>query len=222
MITTSRTFSIGWAHFQIAGGLRTLLYLAIGYVAVATALLGVLFYNETPTAGMYIGLYIMVLSIEAFVLVLFGSMRVGQTIRLDVSTNMIESHRLMPVESWRAVLGYLGGATAHVLGITVLNVMLLAGLAVMRKMRFEDFVITQAVLALFALFVWTLAAMGAMALKQVMPLMILGVLGASVASGILREIGLLPGLSLLASPFLGESIFSVTGGGVNLRRQYPW
>lgn len=221
MIFTSRNYSIGRAHFQIAGGIKTMLLLAGAYIAAVSTVLGLFVYNEVPGRG-YRALATLVMVIEAFVLVVIGSVRVGGCMRSDVMTHMIDSHRLMPVESWRAVAGYLFGTTMHVQMITVMNALFLAGLLSFTSLGFSDFVINQLVLAIFALFVWSFTAMGSLMVRQILPVIVLAFIFGGIFSIALREYAILPGLSVLSSPFLGETIFSMMGGGrFTMRESYP-
>jgi hypothetical protein len=220
MIFTSRNYAIGRAHFQIAGGMRTMLILAIAYVGAVATVLGLFVYNQAPPRA-YEALAALVMVIEAFVLVVIGSVRIGGCLRVDLLTQMIDSHRLMPVESWRAIAGYLFGTTIHVQLVTVLNVLFLAGLRAYTGLPFPDFVLNQLVLAIFALFVWTFAAMGSLMVRQIVPVMVLGFIFGGIFSISLREFAILPGLSVLASPFLGETIFSLSRGAVSFREAYP-
>jgi hypothetical protein len=220
MIFTSRNYSIGRAHFQIAGGMKTLLLLAATYIAAVSTVLGLFVYNEVPGRG-YRALATLVMVIEAFVLVVIGSVRVGGCMRSDVMTHMIDSHRLMPVESWRAVAGYLFGTTMHVQMITVMNALFLAGLLSYTSLGFNEFVINQLVLAIFALFVWSFTAMGSLMVRQIMPVIVLAFVFGGIFSIALREYAILPGLSVLSSPFLGETIFSMMGGRFTMRETYP-
>ena len=64
-----------------------------------------------------------------------GAVRIAGCIRMDMSTNMLESHRQMPVSASRAMLGYLFGTTVHVFAVVLLNVIVLAILELDRAVR---------------------------------------------------------------------------------------
>ena len=57
--------------------------------------------------------------------------------------------------------------------------------------------------------------------RQAMPLMVMAFFFGSFASIMLRGFGILPGASLLAAPFLGETIFSLSHGAMDMRYAYP-
>lgn len=223
MLFTSRNYAIGRAHYQIAGGTRVLVVLGLGFVALTWSLMGLVAYNTSwPLPSREAAMvYTFVLVMQSILLVGVGSMRLAGCIRLDAITNMLESHRLMPVESWRATLGYLFGTTSHVLVLTCVNVVTLAIVGNMAVISFSDVVLNQAVLWAFALFIWIFSAMGALMFKQMMPLIVMGCIFGTMSSMILRNVAILPGMSVLSSPFLGETIFSLTGGGMNFRQAYP-
>ncbi len=214
MLFSSRNHAIGMAHYQIAGGLKSLLFLLGGYLAIIGLVIGMLVYNQPrvdiPQAVMAMATLLLVL--EGFGLVMMGAVRVAGCIRTDIMTNMIESHRQMPISAARALLGYLFGTTIHIVAVIALNVMVLALLVGLANVGFEAFVLSQIVLAAFALFVWTFAAMGSFMFRQAMPLMVLVFIFSGCGSTLLRGWGLLPGVSLLAAPFLGETIFTFARG----------
>src|SRR4051812_19078536 len=120
---TSRSYAIGMAHFQVAGGLKILALLAGAYALGASLLVGLVAYSSgwpiDPRVAT--GLMTFVLVMEALIFVGIGALRVGGCIRADTASNMIESHRLMPIASWRAVAGYLLGTTLQTMVVTLLN-----------------------------------------------------------------------------------------------------
>lgn len=223
MLFSSRNYAIGMAHYQIAGGVRTLIFLLIAYVALAATIIGFAVYNADPGAlpRVLVPVATLFLVLEAFGLVTLGSIRVAACIRTDMQTNMIESHRQMPVPAWRAMMGYLFGSTVQLLAVGALNVPVMAGLQKGAGFTMDNFVLGQMVLAAFAVFVWALSAMGSLMFKQAMPLMVLVFVFGSCSSMALRSFGILPGASLLAAPFLGETIFDLSHGLVNVRSAYP-
>jgi hypothetical protein len=219
---TSRSYAIGMAHFQVSGGFKTLLILLAAYVVGAGLLVGLISYGEgwPLPPRLAAALMTFALVIESLVLVGVGALRVGSCIRLDANGGMLESHRLMPISSGRAILGYLFGTTFQVMVIAAVTLVLLSILGGMCGAAFGDVVMSQIVLAFFALFTWSFAAMGSLMVRQMMPLMIMGFIFGSAGSAFLRETGVLPGVSVLSSPFLGETIFALSRGALSLRGAY--
>jgi hypothetical protein len=223
MLFSSRNYAIGMAHYQIAGGLKSLLLLLGGYLLVAAAIIGMMLYNADPAdlPRMLLVLATLFLAMEGFGLVVMGAVRVAACIRMDFTSNMIESHRQMPISAARAMLGYYFGATVHIVAICALHVIVLAILESFAGVGFQTFVTAQLVLAAFALFAWTTAAMGSLMYRQAMPIIVLVCVFGSCSSMFLRGWGLLPGVSLLAAPFLGETIFTLAGGRISMHAAYP-
>jgi hypothetical protein len=223
MIFSSRSYAIGMAHHWMAGGMRTMGLLLGGYVLVMGTILGLIFYNVPAGARPDVmrGLFTFLFVVEAFLLVVIGSLRIGGCIRMDLASNMIESHRQMPLHASRAVLGYLFGTMSHIFAVVLLNGVVMAGLAAGADVKFQDFIMSQVVLAFFAMLTWSFAAMGALMFRQALPLLVMGLIFGSIAAMFLRRFGILPGASVLASPFLGETIFNLSGGRFSLRAAYP-
>jgi hypothetical protein len=112
--------AIGWVHFRMRGGARMLLVTTIGYAAVIVAAIGLFLAADAggvggPAQVMY-GWSVGLLVIQTAVLLLYGGSRIGASIRSDLTTRMIESHRLMPVGRVPAVLSYLLGVAGRVWG----------------------------------------------------------------------------------------------------------
>jgi hypothetical protein len=222
MFFTSRNYAIGLAHYQMAGGLKSLLFLLSAFLVIAAAVIGLILYNSEPISvpRSLEGLATLCLVLEAFGLVVMGAMRLANCIRVDIMSNMIESHRLMPISAPRALLGYLFGCNVHVLAVVLLDVGVLAALEIASHFDLQSFVLSQIVLFSFALFIWTFSAMGAMMTRQAMPLMALVFIVSGIGSVILQGWGILPGVSILAAPFLGETIFNL-GHGISMHAAYP-
>ena len=149
MIGSSRSYAIGMAHFQIAGGFKSLIIVITVYLAIFFGGLGLYLYADrlsTFPSGLSSVLVSLLLAFEAFVLIIVGSFRVASAIRMDISTRMIESHRLMPVPSWRAVMGYLLGATTHVVAFALTNVLLAYLMAGWTHTPLTDLTLNQAMI----------------------------------------------------------------------------
>jgi hypothetical protein len=67
---------------------------------------------------------------------------------------------------------------------------------------------------------WSFAAMVTLMFRQAMPLMVFGFVLGTIGAMVLKNFAILPGVSLLASPFLGETIFTLSGGLFNARPAY--
>src|SRR5215203_1688070 len=108
--------AIAWAHFQLRGGLSSvwfcLVYAAavVGFYALARSVDPINFGRASFWVNLLMG-------IQTLALVLFGASRVSAAIRGDVTSRMIESHRLMPTSPVMAIAGYLVGGAAQPLMI---------------------------------------------------------------------------------------------------------
>jgi hypothetical protein len=216
MLCSSRNYAIGMAHYQMAGGHKMLLVLTGGYLAAVAAILGLAIYNSDPADVQKTLATVATLLLvgEAFGLVLVCAARIAGSVRLDLMSNMIESHRQMPISAARVVLGYLFGTTAQLAAVAVLNALVLALLERAAGIPFEHFILAQIVLGAFAVFVWTASAMGSLLHRQALAVMMLLFLFGGVSSAVFHSWGLLPGASLLVAPLLGETIFNLSGGRI--------
>src|SRR4051794_7106594 len=104
--------AIAYAHFRLRGGfkasaiLTVLAMLALGILIIITVRLA----NDGGRT--LFGWATGCLAISAAALLLFGSIRISNSIRQDIQSRMIESHRLMPLPPAHAVAGYISGGAA--------------------------------------------------------------------------------------------------------------
>jgi hypothetical protein len=212
MIGSSRSYAIGMAHYQLAGGLKSLLGVCIAYIVLFFGGLSLYLYADMSRPGFaragvtWVAITVLIV-FETFVLLIFGSNRIAACIRLDLNSKMIESHRLMPVPAWRAVAGYMFGGGAHAIAFAAVNLLLALGLGVFTGTSLSDIVLKQMFLVSFSMLIWSGAAMATFLARHaytiaVVVLILGGCLGAFWAFVIL------PGLAILVSPMFQETIFT--------------
>ncbi|MGN6369578.1 MAG: hypothetical protein ACTHN5_15070 [Phycisphaerae bacterium] len=223
MIGSSRTYAIGMAHFQMGGGWKSLVTVCAAYLVLVLAVVGLVYYAEM-SSGMTRGprgvltdvAVTLVVIMECISLVVFGGFRVAGAIRGDLGSHMIESHRLMPVPNWRAVMGYMFWPTTQTIGFAVLNLVLAYVFAGLTGTDLGKVTMGQATLFAFALLVWSGCAVGTFVARYlVFVALAVAMPGACILYWV--YVGL-PAVSLLTSPLIGQSIFVFTRGvAVN-----PW
>src|SRR5215213_8992387 len=102
--------AIGWGQFQLNGGWRNTLSVPAGYAVILGGLIYLSAAIEPRQATLAYSLWTKgLIAIQFALLVLHGTNRVIGGIRRDVTGQLIESHRLMPVTPLHAVLGYIFG-----------------------------------------------------------------------------------------------------------------
>jgi hypothetical protein len=104
---------IGWAQFRLVGGWKNLILTCLAYAAIFGGLMFGFARAQSlhvNPANMFMAFAELFLGLQVLALLIYGSLRVGMAVRSDVKSGVIESHRLMPVSSPSAVLGYLLGA----------------------------------------------------------------------------------------------------------------
>src|SRR5258705_532378 len=103
--------ALGWGHLQLRGGWKNLAITTGGYSLLIVAVIIVtLRLNPDYAQGILQGWTVGLLGLQMGVLLLFGCMTVGAAVRLDHTSRMIESHRLMPTPATSAIAGYVMGA----------------------------------------------------------------------------------------------------------------
>ncbi|HUO07048.1 MAG TPA: hypothetical protein VM008_01850 [Phycisphaerae bacterium] len=219
MIGSSRTYAIGMAHYEMGGGWRSLVAICGAYLFVVLAAVGMYYYTDMSTGTRHgmtsVGVSILLIA-QSISLVVFGSFRVSGAIRSDLSSHMIESHRLMPVPSWRAITGYLIGPATQTIAFALLNLILIYICAAFTGTDLSRITIGQATLFAFALLVWSAAAVGTFVMRHLVLVLIAAIVPSMCVMYWVYVF--LPALSLLTGPIIGQSIFVFGGSSAG----YEW
>src|SRR5579864_3812639 len=117
--------AIWWAQFRLLGGWKNLLLTVGAYAAILGTTMFTLVRAvrevRSTTFGYFVGL---IVGLQALVLVVYGTLRAAGAVRADVTSRIIESHRLMPLTAGNAVLGYLLGSTIQAMAFFAVNFIL--------------------------------------------------------------------------------------------------
>lgn len=213
MIGSSRSYAVGMAHFQLGGGYLSLAALSVVYTLIFFGSICTYVYMEATSGRMPMrvtfgpGAVSVMFVLQAVNLVIFGALRIAGAVRGDVTSRMIESHRLMPVPSWRAVAGYMLGSTAHVAAFALLTLLFAMGLAMAAGTPLTDVALKQGILLLFTGMVWSLVAMLNLFHRAAFVAATVGGVLAIFSTVAARGFALLPAMGLLTGPLLGNTIF---------------
>jgi len=216
--------ALAWAHFRLRGGWRRSLTIAAVVVLVLGALaIATVRFDPNSNQALW-GWTVGLLGLQAACLVFYIPGRIGTTIKADVQSKMIESHRLMPTPPAHAVAGYILGAATQplVFGGGVFFVGALVSSAA--GIELPRWAFANAVLLVFAMFTWVLSAYTA--------------LGGRIGGGIMGAMimipwfthgfvfALLPGMTVVLSPVIGQSVFDfrtgITPGNMALPAVYAF
>jgi hypothetical protein len=210
--------AIAYAHFQLRGGWKNALITAGIYSFVIIAGMTMATKLDPRGIGWIRGWVGGILGIQSLVLLLFATSRISVAIRSDINNKLIESHRLMPLPAWEAIVGYLMGGSSQALALGAASYVIGAVAAATVGISQDQWFAANFILLTFSIFFWTVAAAGAFTMTRGR-----GGIGWVVGLGftVFSSQGLiallLPGLTLLASPIVGRTIWSLkasTGGGL--------
>jgi len=203
--------AIYWAQMRIRGGWKSALVVSLGYAGVAGFLI-TLFYQLAIYSGdkrrVLGAASSLVLVAQVFLMLVLGGMSVAGSIRRDVTSLQIESHRLMPLSPVQAIAGYIAGATLQVLTLFVVNLLLGAVLILLLDNSIADWLAVNAILLLFSMSIWAAMSMAAF-ISRAMFGLFLGLCGVITFSGGMVLL-LVPGLLAFCSPMQDRTIFQST------------
>lgn len=211
--------AIAWVQFRLRGGWKNALIVGAGYVVLIGMLMFLTVQIEPKEIknimyGWTIGL--MALQCGTLMLVAGSSMRTA--IRKDIDGQLIESHRLMPISGMKAVLGYVLGCSAQSLVVGTANIALGMIATATASLSIADWVIANAVLLFFAFTTWVVLAFLSLVSKNAFGLIVALVIVATFSQGVAFQ--LLPGVSVLLGPMIGQTIFKLTSSGFRWGPEY--
>ncbi|HEY2589048.1 MAG TPA: hypothetical protein VGI81_25115, partial [Tepidisphaeraceae bacterium] len=198
--------AIAWSQFRLLGGWKNILLTSGAYaVVIAAAMFGLAYGLREPPSNTYAGFVLLFYILQCLLLLLYGTARVAQAARSDVRSRIIESHRMMPVAPFGAVLGYWLGASLQAIVLFGINFGLGAVAIAGASLPLQSWAIANAVLLAFGLFVWSIVLFFSFRSG-------LGLWGAVVVMLMIpfsqmQLLDFVPGASVLASPFIGRTIF---------------
>lgn len=208
------TNALAWAHYQLRGGWKNITATAGGYAAVIGILILTTTRLDPRAVGDICAFWTMaLLGLQIGVLVLYGCWSVSSAVRKDLTTKMIESHRLMPVSGTDAMVGYLIGPTSQVMAIALANVLL--GLITVQwaagGLTTINWLKAQFVLVVFAVCAWSVMAF----LPLVFPMGTSLLSGAGFVFVFGKDMlpAVFPGLALLLGPAHQVTVFGIVMTG---------
>lgn len=196
--------AIAYAQYHLRGGARSLCWIFFGTLA-AIAALGAISLGTTNNvqrtahdgANMLLVLQWMTLS-------LFATLRVGASVRQDMTGGMIESHRLTPYSPVSAVLGYAVGSAVPVLALAAAIGLGGVAFTVLAQLPVSFWLVGNITAAGAGLLVWTLVTLLTLMTSNgglVPGLGFLGVPGIGLVM-------IVPALSVLAAPLAAQSVWN--------------
>jgi len=201
---------IAYSQFQIRGGWKNTLSVALLYMLVLGGAIAFTIRLSQPRTGpAWNGWVVGLLVIESGLLLLFGASRVSAAIRRDITLRMMESHQLMPVGGFTAVIGYLIGAGSQAFVLAMATVLLGVVVASQAGISVSHFIFANVALLELTLFTWFVTAFMAFLMKGGFWLM--GGVAFVVLSSNLSLVTILPPLQVIAGLQTVESIFTLRG-----------
>jgi hypothetical protein len=211
--------ALAWAHFRLRGGWTRSLGWSVSLLLVLASVIAMSgYYNQRDLARTMAGWATALLALQGAVLLLYIPGRIASVIRQDINTKIIESHRLMPMPASHAIIGYITGTAMQPLifsaGLFLLGAMTVAGAG----LDVAQWCFSNVILLVFCAFVWVLATWVS--------------LGARIGAGIVAFffavpylgagglLAMLPGLTAILSPIIGNSIFDLRNTSTELPATY--
>lgn len=201
--------ALAWAHFRLRGGWKRSLTFTIGAsIVLAGIIYSGVHFDKRASTTILAGWSTALLSLNAFIMVIYAAGRISAAVRTDIQTKTIESHRLMPTAPMEAIAGYISGAALQPLVLCAAAFLMGVWTTAAAGMDVMQWVIAHVVLLGFSILVWSMAAYVAFTARLGPALLFLPILmGPAAMSG--GAASALPGVMVIVSPILGQSIFDL-------------
>ena len=201
--------AIAWAAFQLQGGWRNISATAIGYgVVVVLILTAAAQFATVPVGSIMYHLLLAMLAAQGLWLLVFAPSRIQAALRRDLTSGMIESHRLMPLSPPRAVFGYLVGPTVQPAALALMTFVVGCFAARGASVELPRWIIANFLVLELAAVAWVVMAAAAMTNAQGGFITLTFILPVAVNT---RAMHALPGAVLLVPPFVGKTVFEMAG-----------
>jgi hypothetical protein len=211
MATAAFSNAIGWAQYRLLGGWRNLVSTTGAYALILCTLMFAFAHGlHIPSSRVYEMFIYLFFVLQVLVVLIYGTSRVSGAIRSDMNSRLIESHRLMPVAPFQAVLGYLFGAPLQAIAVYVVNFVLGAIAISGVGMRQQSWLFSNAILLIFCVFLWTILAFFSFRSNWAFGLFVIGLVAPLISP--IQLLALVPGLKVLVSPMIGSTIFDLKTG----------
>ena len=212
---------IAWAHFKVRGGWKNHLWSTALYTFCILA--GILLTTRlNPLSNMLLAWTSGLLGLQMAILLLYGCNVIGNSIRRDATTGLLESHRLMPIASSTAVMGYLMGPPFQAITLAVANFIIGTTLAGMTGVM-EQWLMANVIVLLFVAFLWVGVAFTSFVAKGAFGIIFGLMVSAFFANtGAIGLFDVIPALRVLVTPMLGNSVFTMLSRGQPVSLGYAW
>ena len=211
MATAAFSNAIGWAQYRLLGGWRNLISTTGAYALIlATLMLAFAHGLHIPPSRVYEMFIYLFFVLQVLVVLIYATSRVSGSIRSDMNSRLIESHRLMPVAPFQAVLGYLFGAPLQAFAVYAVNYVLGAIAISGAGIRQQSWLFSNVILLIFCVFLWTILAFFSFRSNWAFGLFVIALVAPLISP--IQLLALVPGLKVLVSPMIGSTIFDLKTG----------
>ncbi len=211
---------ITWVQVELRGGAGRQIRVAMIY-GIALGILIVMSFRADPASTSWtLSAWVKgLLGLQAFTLIFGACSAIAKSIRRDLSTRMIESHRLAPISGTGAIFGYIIGGTFQVMCLVVMNLLLGAVVSSCAGQPVHVWLLSNVMLIWFAASLWGGAAYYAMITQRGFEIALIVVILGALSGGI--AFAFVPAVVLLVGPAIGGAAFGLSGSGGSWYGIYP-
>ena len=210
--------AIGWALYQLRGGHKAVLKFGlIGFFGVGALILLTLRGDPRHNDEVLEFWSWALMMAQIGILLLLGNGGIGNAVKRDNTTLMIESHRLMPVDAVHAVLGYAFGSLSVTLTLAVVTFTLGLFVSAAAGVALSYWLLANLQVLAYAVCLWIMAVFAAMVLQGGMGISIAFLLFFAITT--LNDAGPggawpFPALNVLVLPIFEQPPFKVMSIGL--------
>ena len=144
---------IAWAHFKVRGGWRNHLWSLAIYTLIIVLVIGITVHLSPMGGTLLLPWTNGLLGLELALLVFYGCNVISNSIRRDITSGLLESHRLMPIPPSAAIAGYLMGPPFQALLLATVSFLIGTALAAQSGI-IDQWLMANVIALLFVIFLW--------------------------------------------------------------------
>lgn len=113
---------IAWVHFRLRGGWKNVISTTSAFMVIIVGLIVLSLQSDPKRTGNVLYYWTQgLMGLQLAIVIMFATSAIRNSIRKDLATKMIESHRLMPVPATQAIPGLIVGSIVQMLCMSAMT-----------------------------------------------------------------------------------------------------
>ncbi len=199
-----------WVQFRMAGGKKSLLAYFVAYAVLVGGFVFLTVNLARPhnRPEVYESWVLGLMTIQMIAMLIGAPLRVFLSVRKDITSGRLESHRLMPTAPAQAVLGYIVGSAGHIYLLCAVNFGLSAVICSMSRLSVDALAVVNVSVLGLSVLLCGIAALMAFFIGGIV-LIVAMIVGGILLVNLTMISRAAPGLLFLITPLMSPATLSL-------------